>query len=691
MLENSSRETTKWCEMKSAAIYQQIRVLLVVLLVGGMREGHGAMLYVSPEGDDQAVGSREAPLRSLVAARERVRPLLGKEEVSVTLLSGHYYLEQPFVLRAEDSGTREYPVVYRAEVEGQAIISGAKKVDLDWRKGPRKQMCAELSGEIEFDQLYIGGKQKNMARFPNLLGDEDGRLTLQRGRANALDAERIERWRRYDIGYLHAMHEARWGSLHYELSGLNEAGRVELQGGWQHNRRRNAHKIWRVVENVYEELDTEEEYYHDREAGVLYYYPQHRDGEMENLEHVELAQLESLIRLEGTLEAPVKHVRIEGVVLTQTKRTFMRTREPVLMSDWRICRDGAVYLTGVESVVLEDCRITKTGGNAVFIDGYGEGVQVKRCEISKVGASGVCFLGKVSAVRDAALNYEEQWPRVSDYTLGPKSKEYPSNCSVVDCQIRQVGLVEKQVAAVKMAIASFITVQDTLIQNAPRAGITIASGCWGGHLIRGCDISEVCLESQMHGSIYIVGRDRVMRIDQVANRKRDRAFREELPYLDACSPILIRENRIQCGNGWDVATSSYTNHIHIENNLLLGLGVKLPQGYGRKVRNNLMPNGYLSCTGIDSLHLDEVTHNVLQRVQLITDSNDRKELRVKMDQNLFLKKGEESVWREDYGLNLQSVYIDGGGFSWESEDIFQHKALKRIGLVAFSQRYGPRE
>jgi len=44
-------------------------------------------------------------------------------------MPGMYFLERPFQLTAQDSGTKEKPVVYRAAEKGAAVISGGATVD----------------------------------------------------------------------------------------------------------------------------------------------------------------------------------------------------------------------------------------------------------------------------------------------------------------------------------------------------------------------------------------------------------------------------------------------------------------------------------------------------------------------------------------------------------------------------------
>jgi len=63
--------------------------------------------------------------RTLEAARKLARNQAGKEPVTITVTDGIYYFDKPLVLTSEDSGSASAQVIYRAEHEGKAILSGA--------------------------------------------------------------------------------------------------------------------------------------------------------------------------------------------------------------------------------------------------------------------------------------------------------------------------------------------------------------------------------------------------------------------------------------------------------------------------------------------------------------------------------------------------------------------------------------
>ena len=91
-------------------------------------------LFVAPGGDDAAAGTREAPLASLQRARDllRDRPAADRAAhgpVAVWVRGGDYLLPAGLRLTAEDSGTSDAPVTWRACPGERVRLIGGVRVD----------------------------------------------------------------------------------------------------------------------------------------------------------------------------------------------------------------------------------------------------------------------------------------------------------------------------------------------------------------------------------------------------------------------------------------------------------------------------------------------------------------------------------------------------------------------------------
>jgi hypothetical protein len=550
-----------------------------------------AEFHVSITGRDSNSGSAGAPFATLTAARDAARTMAGKEAVTVHVADGLYYLPETLVFSPEDSGSKDHPVVWRAANEGKAILSGGRKLELDWKPWRDGILMAATPPGMAIDQLFLDGRRQHMARYPDF--DPKLKTAAYQGFAeDAISNERAARWANPAGGYIHAMHKQRWGGYHYRITGKKPDGSLAYEGGWQNNRQMGMHNKFRMVENIFEELDAPGEWFHNAATSMLYFKPQ--AGMDLSKARVEVVELAHLIEFRGSLEKPVTHIQLQGFTFRHTARTFMETREPLLRSDWAIYRGGAVTLTGTEDVHILDCEFDQPGGNAVFVNHYNRRALVKGCHIHDAGASGVCFVGDPAAVRDPLFEYGQgQDLKKIDRTPGPKTENYPADSAVEDCLIQGIGRVERQPAGVQMSMARRITVRDTTIHDCARAGINISEGTWGGHLIERCDVFDTVLETHDHGSFNSWGRDRYWNRNHRNISEPEVKADPKLPYLDAMQTTVIRDSRWRCDHGWDIDLDDGSSNYEIYNNLMLAGGLKFREGYGRKAYNNILINNGL--------------------------------------------------------------------------------------------------
>ena len=174
-----------------------------------------------------------------------------------------------------------------------------------------------------------------------------------------------------------------------------------------------------------------------------------------------------------------------------------------------------------------------------------------------------------------------------DLERGPATDNYPSECLVEGNLMHDLGIWEKQSAAVQISMASRITLRHNTIYNVPRAGINISEGTWGGHLIEYNDVFNTVLETGDHGAFNSWGRDRYWHPDR-AVMDSIAAVRPELITLDAVEPTVLRNNRWHCDHGWDIDLDDGSSNYQIYNNVCLGGGIKLREGFFRRVYNNIM-------------------------------------------------------------------------------------------------------
>ena len=542
--------------------------------------------FVDPSGNDANPGTLEKPFGSVGRALQAVRQKPG----GVFLRGGTYYLPEPLVFTAQDSGTQDAPVVFQAWKNEKPVISGGIRLEhLNWQPYRDGIFQTPVPADLQTEEIFVNGARQILARYPNF----DPQAKYFDGfAADAISPNRVARWADPTGGYFHAMHPALWGDFTWRITGKDGQGGVTLAGGWQNNRGAAAHRSIRFVENIFEELDAPGEWFLNTKAHTLYFYPP--AGLDLPQATVEATRLRSLVEFRGTEKNPVCFVTLRGLTFRQAARTVMDTKEPLVRSDWAIYRGGAIFFDGAEDCSLADCFLDQVGGNAVFVNDYNRRITIRGCQIAKAGASGVCFVGDPKAARSALSNYDQSNTLAAlDRTPGPQGNNFPADCRVDDCLIYLTGRVEKQTAGVEIDLAQNITVSHCSIYDLPRSGINIGDGCWGGHVIEFCDIFDTVKETGDHGSFNSWGRDRywVPEITTINDRVRQVP---ELPRLDAVKPIILRNNRWRCDHGWDIDLDDGSSYYLITSNLCLHGGIKNREGFGRIVENNILVDGSLN-------------------------------------------------------------------------------------------------
>ncbi|MGJ8650900.1 MAG: signaling protein [Opitutaceae bacterium] len=564
--------------------------ILCVLFGAMLSTAHAVDIYVSPDGSDANSGLSGHPLSSLAGAQQKARTFAGKEAVTVNVADGVYYLPETLAFTSKDSGSERYPVVYKSYNEGGAVLSGGSELKLSWQPYENGIYQAQTPAGLVIDQVFIDGRKQRMARYPNY--DAAKKAEPYQGyAADAFSKKRAAGWADPTGGYIHAMHVKQWGGYHYLITGKDAKDEVTYEGGWQNNRKMGMHKDYRMVENIFEELDAENEWYHNSKTNTLYYKPS--AGTDINSAKVEVVRLRHLVEFQGSESQPVKHITLQGFVVRHAARTFMDVKEQLLRSDWAIYRGGAYLLTGTENIQILDTEFDQVGGNAVFVNNYNRNVLVRGCHIHDAGASGVCFVGDPKAARDPLFEYHETNDLTKiDRTVGPKTNNYPADSAVEDCLIHGIGRVERQPAGVQISMAQGITVRDTSIYDTARAGINISEGTWGGHLIERVDVFDTVLETHDHGSFNSWGRDRFWHKDRKSSQ-REIDKDPKLPFVDAMKTTTIRDSRWRCDHGWDIDLDDGSTNYDIYNNLMLNNGLKLREGFRRHAWNNITVNNGL--------------------------------------------------------------------------------------------------
>ena len=668
--------------------------------------GIGAEIYLSPSGDDTNDGSIGHPLKTLTAGRDLAdKRKANGTPVTVYLRGGTYYLSAPVQFGTSNSGTSAAPIVYSAYGSEKPIISGGIKVTPSWSTFSGSIQVATIATNLKVDQLFVNGKRQILARYPNY----DGTKILDGHAADAIGSTRVSRWANptEGPGYIRALHDSEWGGNDFIITGTNGTA-VTYKWVGDNNRGSGMNTTYRMVENIFEELDAPGEWYYRKATGQLFFYPP--TGTDLTSATIELASQDELFDVVGTSSStPVQYLTFKGLTLTQTYRTlFSRPYEVLLQGDWAIARTGAVLMTNAANIRIDSCLFDQIGGNGVFMSGYNQNHAVVNNDFEEAGASCVAIVGLQSAVRCAAKSFGNA-PSCSDRTPGPLTNDYPTSILVENNTMNNFGRFEKQVAGVEMSMTSKNTIRHNTIHTMPRAGINFNDGCWGGHLIEWNWVYAAVLETGDHGPLNAWGRDRnlIFQSDPTATK------------LDAVDTTTIQNNRFEIAPplfGIDLDDQS-SNYLQ-KNNLLIGGGLKAQWSRYNTYENNVLVNGAvidIHSPWDQSNHVlknNIVVGNVAYSLYSINNlSTDIKAKLETLDYNLFYNSGQEphvcqwlarstfpftwSQWTAA-GLDTHSVVADpmfvnpsGGDYSVKAASPALTLGFTNFPMTGFGVTSGP--
>ncbi len=381
--------------------------------------------FVALDGNDENPGTAERPFRTLEKARDAIRHLkrtqgLPRGGVAVLIREGRYPVQATFRLTAEDSGTPESPILYRAAPGERPIFSGGIRLNkfrpvtdravldrlpeksrghvhqVDLREfGMEKVRPLVLGGfasgrgfrTYPVNELYWNKKPLQLARWPNEGFARISKVSDQNpidswaGRGSAsgpifFPDPRLSRWANEPQLLLYGYWFWGWADSYEQVEKIDpKSGAIYLRKPYSRYGFGADRPFFAL--NLLCELDQPGEWYIDRDRAILYIW---LPGDPDRAE-VELSVLEEpLLVLEGT-----GHVRFEGLT-------------------WELGAVDAIHVRGAKHCVFAGCTIRCFAGDGIVFqeagpDGGFEGTTdclgcgVLSCDIHTLGRGGILLHG----------------------------------------------------------------------------------------------------------------------------------------------------------------------------------------------------------------------------------------------------------------------------------------------------------
>lgn len=295
-------------------------------------------IYLSPQGNDKAAGTKEHPLQTPHAALKLAREWRRTADeriaggIEICFEAGRYALERPIYIRPEDSGTEDSPTTLRAAegAEGKVFIVGSTPIT-DWTKegncwvaeAPKMHGRPILSrqlwgfgGKLFRANQFGEGKMERMIAFDT----KSRTITIPKPaiegleQAPALEMMVHQRWATAIL----RVKEMRYEGNTAIVSFLEPESYLEFEHPWPQpvigEAKGNSSFM---LMNAREMLDENYEWWQDPATGRLYLYAE--DAAIDpNKQTVYIPTMEQLMRIEGAPQKAVEHICFEGITFADT-------------------------------------------------------------------------------------------------------------------------------------------------------------------------------------------------------------------------------------------------------------------------------------------------------------------------------------------------------------------------------------
>lgn len=359
-----------------------------------------ATFFVSTEGNDDWSGKLAAPnaektdgpFATIVKARDAIRGMKSKqplsEPVTVMVRGGTYYLDNTIVLDQKDTGTKDCPITYMAYPGEEPVISGGRKITGPWETYKGEIIVCSLEevkeGKWNFKQLFVNGERQTRSRIPH-----EGNYLIEEavnGTAFKFKEGHFKKWHNLNDVEVVVFHS--WNESRLLISELDEGDRIvkfldpkaRHVIGWGGAGGPNRY----YIENVFEGLTQPGDWYLDKHAGKLYYWP------VDDIEKLEVIApvLRQLVRFEGGIKGrTIQHIKICGLTFSDTDWPLPENGYPDCGDVGDIVEPSAITLDNVRHCVLEDNCIRNVGTYALELNG--EGNQIIGNKIFDTGGGGI--------------------------------------------------------------------------------------------------------------------------------------------------------------------------------------------------------------------------------------------------------------------------------------------------------------
>ena len=372
-------------------------------------EADRIIIHVDSKAKFSGDGSEKAPFKTIDTARIYLRSRDHRKKIAEVIIhAGIYPQVSTLTFSQEDSGTEEYPVIYRSAGDGEVRVTNAVRLNhmefkpisdpsvveriptvaqgkvgvldlesynLDFAAVDYAARITDSSYGCATVNIYLNDKRQDMARWPNV-GFEKIITVVNAGEVGNGDVAknkgewkyeslRPERWLLADQAVIRGYIGSEYNMDHAPLDSvnvnkktilINEKTSYGVKAGYR----------W-FVENLLEEIDSPGEFFIDKNTKKLYYYPPYRLKASDKL--TVSTYMKSYIQTEGA-----SNIIFDGINVYDSAQGY------------------GYYIHKSNNITVRNATIQNIGSSAVYLY-ESTNSTVEGCTVQDIGKYGINIRG----------------------------------------------------------------------------------------------------------------------------------------------------------------------------------------------------------------------------------------------------------------------------------------------------------
>ncbi len=575
--------------IRRSRVYWLLLSTLVVLLmitsicvpyVHAEGESEGTIIYVDGSKKDGGNGSSKKPFNSIQRAQEYIKNDSSNEtHYTVKIAGGTYELDETFTIDVNNI-KKGASVTYQAkELNDYPVLSGGKHISGKWVSEGKGIYSIELNRDKKLRALYVNGNRCYMTSKTLRGIGKSGEYTVTAGSKDwawlggtiysqvRFTAKAIPATTRNQDD-IEMVSKSTWNTTTVcaeKVESTENATIVTMQMpygalaqtlGWG-----NEFQFMKdiTVYNVFEWLKNPGEFYFDKTAHKLYYYP--REGEDLNKADVVVPNLDSIIEIKGeNKENKVSNITFENLIVQYTDWNLMEVdgsfgrgtnqANAVLNAyahktkpsyDGEIIWHNDVYrsydmgpaaisITSADNITLKNLIVRHTGNEGITLLNDVSNTKITGCGIYDTGASAIVvghpqhmFIGD----KGSDIGYFSEKEKYSQ-----DEEALCKNIVIEKSKFTDLCKLFPGCPGVTIYAADTFDIVDNFMKNVPYCGISVGWGWWNMNgdsdsvapgipteSINAANVSRNRIEDALQilsdgGAIYTLGEMRGSRVDE---------------------------------------------------------------------------------------------------------------------------------------------------------------------------------